>query len=97
MRRRPSPNGFPEETRIAVARRSGWSCEAKTQDCTGKAGHFHHRQPRRLKDQSPANCLHVCSPCHRHIHDNPTKSYLMGWMVRTHESPEDIPVRRGEG
>lgn len=88
------PNGFPEETRMAVRRRSAGRCESRLAVCTGDAAHFHHRKLRRHKDHSVVNCLHVCSACHTDIHAHPTKSYLMGLLVHSWLDPADVPVRR---
>lgn len=80
---------------MAVRRRSGGHCEAQSKHCTGEAAHFHHRKLRRHKDQSVVNCLHVCSACHRHIHDDTGKAYLMGWLVRSFDDPAAVPIKRG--
>ena len=93
--RRPEPNGFPEATRVAARRRSGGRCEAKLRVCTETAAHFHHRKLRRHKDHTLANCLHVCSACHDHIHANPTKAYLMGMLVHEWLDPGEVPVKYG--
>lgn len=96
-KRSGSPNNFPEDVRLAVRRRSGGRCEARTTVCTDTAHAFHHRKGRGSKDQREVNCLHLCHECHRHIHANPTKSYLMGWLVHSYSDPADMPVRRGDG
>lgn len=95
MPRRDSPNGFPEETRMEVRFRSGGRCEVQSAHCTGPLEHFHHRQLRRHRNQTPANCLGACSACHSHIHANPTKSYIMGWLVHEWSDPAEVPVKRG--
>lgn len=92
-----SPNEFPEETRMAVRRRSGGRCEVESSVCTGEAAHFHHRKLRRHKDQREVNCLHACSPCHTHIHGNVGKAKLMGWLVSEWDDPATVPVKRGSG
>ena len=98
MKRKPPPHGFPEEVRMSVRRRSGGRCETHSRACTGEAHHFHHRKLRRHKDHSAVNCLHVCTSCHRYIHDVMGEAaYLMGWLVRSFEDPAEIPVRKGEG
>lgn len=97
MKRKPPPQGFPEETRMAVMRRSGGRCEVKSKVCTGRAQHFHHRKLRRFKDHSTINCAHVCSGCHTEIHARPQVAYLMGWLLHEWDDPAVIPLRRGEG
>ena len=94
---KPSPNGFPEETRMAIRHRSGGRCEVQWSGCVEVASHFHHRKLRRHKDQSEVNCLHACQPCHTAIHANPGKAYLMGVLVHAWDDPALIPVKRGSG
>ena len=94
-KRRHDPNGFPDAVRVFVRRRSGGRCEVQSKVCTGKAAEFHHRKLRRHKDHRDVNCLHACLACHDHIHDNPTKSYLMGWLVHEWMDPALVPVKRG--
>lgn len=96
-KKRGGGNEFPESTRQVVRARSGGRCEVRSLACTGTAAHFHHRKLKRHKDQRPINCLHACTPCHRHIHDNTGKSYLMGWLVHSWAEPADIPSRYGNG
>lgn len=93
--RRTADPGFPEPVRLAVRRRSGGRCEVQSRVCTGKAVHLHHRKLRRHKDHSEANALHACRACHDHIHANPSKAYLMGWLVHEWLDPADVPVKRG--
>lgn len=99
-KRKPStkkPPGFSEEVRMAVRRRSGGRCEARTEMCNGQPAHLHHRKLRRFRDNTLACALFVCAPCHTHIHANPSKSRLMGWLVASYEDPAEIPVRPGSG
>lgn len=80
---------------MEVRRRSGGACEVGSVACTGRAAHFHHRQLRRHGNQGPDNCLHVCAACHDHIHGQPGKAYLMGWLVHEWADPSMVPLRRG--
>lgn len=84
---RSAPPGFPEEVRMQVRFRSRGECEVKSKVCTGTAAHFHHRKLRRHKDHTAANCLYACRACHDHIHANPTKAYLMGYLLRSTDDP----------
>lgn len=96
MKRKPPPLGFPEQVRMFVRRRSGGRCEVASRHCTGDASHFHHRKLRRHKDHSSANCLYVCAPCHRYIHDQMGEAaYLMGWLVHSWDDPAVVPVKHG--
>lgn len=92
-----SPNEFPDHAKQAMRVRSGGRCEARTADCVDAAQVFHHRKSRSSKDQRPVNGLHVCDPCHKHIHANVTKSRLMGWIVPSWSDPAEVPVRPGAG
>jgi 5-methylcytosine-specific restriction endonuclease McrA len=96
VRHHGGPGGFPEPVRLAVRLRSGGKCEVKSRVCTGDAAHFHHRKLRRHKDHSAVNCLHACRACHDHIHANPSKAYLMGWLVHEWLDPAEVMVKRGE-
>lgn len=97
IKRKPAAHGFPEQTRMAVRRRSGGRCEAGASPCTGHAQHFHHRKLRRAKDHTEANCLHVCNACHMFMHENRLLAYAMGWIVHQHHEPHEIVVKRGDG
>lgn len=103
-RRKPkrSPNEFPDEAKAEMRRRSGGRCEANTAVCEQTAVIFHHRKSRASKDQRPVNGLHICNPCHLHIHGTDghgsiTKSRIMGWIVASWDDPARVPVRRGDG
>ena len=97
MNKKPPPQGFPEEVRMFVRRRSGGRCEVGSSVCTTTAQHFHHRKLRRHKDHTSVNCLYSCSSCHAYIHAHPTMSYLMGFLVHSWDEPGEIPVKRGAG
>lgn len=95
--KRKRPTGFTEGTKALVRRRSANQCEARSEACTHKAAHFHHRKLRRFGDHSEENCLHVCSACHLRIHDNPEIAYVMGWMVQSFRESGEVPVLHGAG
>lgn len=98
MKKKPPPQGFPQDVRLAVRRRSKERCETESVVCTGAAEHFHHRKLRRHKDHSAINCLHVCRACHFYIHDQMgNAAYLMGWLVHSWDDPASIPARKGGG
>ena len=65
-----------------LSTRSRGLCEARTEACITEAVHKHHIQPRRHGDHSAENLLHVCAPCHGHIHSHPEESYRMGWLKK---------------
>jgi hypothetical protein len=86
-RRKPG-NQIPAASRIAVRIRSQDNCEARLPGCHLTADHMHHIAPRRSRDHSAANLLHVCSfdgtttGCHELIHANPEMSYRRGFLER---------------
>lgn len=96
LRAKQPSGGFPEEVRVAARLRSKGICEAGTRACIGQASHFHHRKLRRFKDHSLINCLHVCYPCHLHIHGNVLVSMAMGWIIASWEEPSEKLPRKGD-
>lgn len=56
--------------------------------CTGAAAHVHHRKLRRFGDHRPVNLLDVCHVCHDYIHGHVRWAYDHGWLVRSHDDPE---------
>ena len=58
--------------KLATARANG-CCEARIDGiCNGRAEARHHIKLRsRGGDNSAANIIVICDPCHRHIHSNP--------------------------
>lgn len=87
--------GFPSTVRALVAGRSQGLCEV----CVlTPATEMHHRRARGMggdKGQvtnSAANCLHLCSGCHRMIEANPARAYESGWKVKQWEDPREVPV-----
>lgn len=72
------------------------ACEAMIRGvCVGVGQHWHHRQLRSQGgEHKPENGLFICHLCHDHIHKHPKESYENGWLVRSHEQPENIPVSR---
>ena len=70
-------------------------CEARTDVCTGRAQHMHHRKLRSQggKDEA-SNYLSCCSSCHGFIHARPAWSYERGLLVRSYQDPAEVPVTR---
>ena len=55
--------------------------------------HRHHRKRRSQGgDDSPSNILLLPQEIHSWVHDNPEKAYELGWLVKSHDNPEDISV-----
>lgn len=97
LKAKQSAGGFPDHVRVQARVRSGGICEAGSSACTGKAAHFHHRKLRRFKDHSIQNCLHVCAPCHRWIHDEePEVARMMGWLLNSWDDPAERPILKGD-
>lgn len=77
-------------SRVAVAKRSGGFCEARTSACTRFAEHFHHVNGRVGPGVNlPGMILHVCFRCHDFIHGHPLESYKEGWMLKRLGSAHD--------
>lgn len=81
-------NDIPAASREAVQERSMGVCEICRMH---RADHMHHRKPRRFRDHSPVNLLHLCFLCHSDAHLNPRR-YERGWQLRGHEDPSVVPV-----
>lgn len=88
---------FPEAVAEAVTARAGGNCESWIEGvCIGKTEHMHHRQ---LKSgggkDTPANVIHICQPCHTHIHAEPNFAKEHGWIVSRYvDDPASVPVSR---
>lgn len=78
--------------RDLVGKRSGGTCER----CgSAPAAEWHHRKYRSQGGKwHVTNGLHLCSPCHRHVTENPAESYAHGWSVRSTVDPARVPVKR---
>jgi hypothetical protein len=75
-----------EAARALVFERNGGSCEAMTPDCRGLMDQVHHRKGRDGDFIDNVDLLlGVCWSCHRYIHDQPSVSYTMGWLVKRNE------------
>lgn len=61
-----------------------------------KAGHWHHRRSRRVRDEHqhhPCNGVLLCGTCHTWVHANPFLARKSGFIVSAHEpEPGKIPV-----
>lgn len=80
--------------RPLLAERSAGQCEvACSPDCRGRATHAHHRKLRSQggRNELP-NLLHVCIVCHGIIHALGAEAYERGWLVRSHQDPEAVPI-----
>lgn len=73
---------FPADVKAAADRRAGFHCEFP--GCPRPINRYHHRKLR--KHGGPGtleNCMALCDPHHRHIHDHPSESYAAGWLVHS--------------
>lgn len=69
----------------AVRERSKGFCEAGCSPACSKYGEHVHERLRRAQGGSITdadNCLHVCSACHRYIHERPAEAYALGLLIR---------------
>jgi 5-methylcytosine-specific restriction endonuclease McrA len=69
----------------AVRARSGGLCEGRVPGvCTGTATDVHEvvSRARGGSVTDMANCVHLCSQCHRHVHTHPLESYANGLLKR---------------
>jgi hypothetical protein len=70
-------------------------CEARLEDCYGRAAHRHHRKLRKQGGTDDAvNTRDICGSCHKYIHLNPRWSYATGWLVASWADPAEIETGR---
>ena len=79
---------WSNETRGALQRRSGGTCEI----CGSQPGTDpHHRKPRRCRDHRVVNGLWLCRTCHDGAHQHPGEARdKYGWIVSS--SPKADPA-----
>ena len=73
--------------------------------CGRWGGNTHHRKLRSQSSKQevhlPQNLIVLCGSgttgCHGWVHANPAESYEQGWLVRSWQSPEEVPVRYAGG
>jgi 5-methylcytosine-specific restriction enzyme A len=70
--------------------------------CDQRAGHIHHRRPRRLggsrraDTNRPSNLLHLCADHHTAVESLRTRAYALGLLLPAGADPAASPVfRRG--
>jgi hypothetical protein len=80
-----------EKIRARVRSRSGRRCEACVKCGGDRAVLFHHRK-RAGRVDSDENLMHLCLACHLWVHDNPLKSYSLGWLVHSWADPAEVPM-----
>ena len=66
--------------RPQILARNAWCCEFPL--CEARATVVHHKKGRGADGNRPEHLMALCDPCHRFIHENPTRSYENGWLVR---------------
>lgn len=87
-----------EAIRPKVLDRADYRCEAQIPEvCIGAwdLGLVVHHRKRRSQggNNDPINLLVLCNQCHLHVHDQPTKSFMNGWLVKSGHDPELIAIR----
>lgn len=95
------PGAFTPEVRLTIYTRQEGRCAY----CGMKTerGQYHHRLPRRMGGGSdvrlslPANGVYICGGCHNRIESDRTWAYQRGWILRSEEHPEEVPVKLWNG
>lgn len=98
--KRPKDTGPDKATVELVLARDGHRCVACGVPLHGQRGvdySLHHRKRRSQGvDNSPANlvslCGHGCSQCHGLVHSEVAEARLTGFLLRSTENPEEVPV-----
>ncbi len=70
--------------RRIVFERDGGLCRCRVSEfCTGKGEQVHERilRSRGGDIADPENCLLVCAPCHRYLHDHPAWAEACGYIA----------------
>lgn len=85
---------IPKKSRNLVVARDKSRCVR----CAAPAakGEWHHRRSRSIRDahtHSPANGIHLCTLCHKWVHDNPFEARASGFIVSRFANPVLEPVR----
>lgn len=96
---RNTRDDIPPEVRAAVRRRSGGRCEIRSEGCSGRAQHQHHRLKRRHGVHTPENLVDCCWNCHTAspaaLHRNVGWARACGLLIDSWEQPPSEPwVRR---
>lgn len=95
-RKPKTQDGFSPETREAMYVRCGGRCEACGGPMQRRGFHAHHRQKRRGGDHSLANGVATHPTCHvvapEAIHQRPAWAVERGLIVRTGQSPVEVPL-----
>lgn len=86
-------SSIPKRARQVLKERSAGQCER----CGGPANDFHHRLRRRVEwEHQHCACVAyaMCRKCHQWVHEHPTKSREMGWIISFAETePWNVPVK----
>jgi 5-methylcytosine-specific restriction endonuclease McrA len=68
---------IPARVRLVVRERDGEHCLR----CGARGSEVHHRQRRREGLHGYANCITLCSVCHRWVHAHPVQARQDGLIV----------------
>ena len=85
---RPKKDKTLEKAQRAVQKRSNGLCEANfAPNCTGRGEQVHHvlLRSRGGNKHRVDELLHVCLPCHQHIHAKPLRATELGLMKHVWE------------
>jgi len=90
----------PNHVVETVTARAGGYCEVGGLPL-GRDVELHHRKNRGSGGKgdldTAANIIAVHSRCHRAIHARPSRSYELGWLIRSNGVPAAVPVRMVSG
>lgn len=100
MAKRYTDTGPPEATVNLVLERDQFKCVPCGDPIYGRRGFEWCVSHRKLRaqgvDNRPANLMASCMPCERLIHDHPERARQAGWMLRSTEDPETVPVEHSQ-
>lgn len=100
MAKRWTDTGPDKATLELVLERELWKCLCCGDPLHGRRGVDWCGSHRKLRaqgvDNRPANIMASCMPCERLIHDHPERARQAGWMLRSTEDPETVPVEHSQ-
>lgn len=92
----PKDTGPDDETVKLVLKRDDWKCCCCGDQLYGDRGSgwcIGHRKLRAQGvDNRPANLFSSCIDCERATHGHPERARQAGWMLKSTEDPQEIPM-----
>jgi hypothetical protein len=94
--KRWTDTGPDDETVMVVLKRDNWKCACCGDRIYGDRGSEWCIGHRKLRahgvDNRPANLFVSCMACERETHAGPERARQAGWMLRSTEDPEEVPM-----